>query len=153
MALHFEKYAQEGNALINKLAADLDHPGERDRTSLLLKAVLHALRERITIPESFHLLSQLPMFLKGAYVDQWKYHEQPENYKSLTEFLGRVERLQHSFGEREFSWGQSTEELTRIVLSHLGETLTEGQVEHVLSNLPEEIREFAGNAMMKHEVE
>lgn len=152
MALHFEKFAQEGNEFVNKLAADLGHPGERDRVTLLLKAVLHTLRERITIPESFHLLSQLPMFLKATYVDQWKYREQPENYKTTTEFLGNVERLQHLQGERAFSWSQSTEELTRIVLSHLGEMITEGQAEHVLSNLPEEIRDFVESAMVKHEV-
>ncbi len=153
MALHFEKFAQEGNEFVNRLAADLGHPEERDRVTLLLKAVLHTLRERISIPESFHLLAQLPMALKGAYVDQWKYREQPENYKSLTEFLGNIERLQHSFGEREFSWNQSTEQLTRTVLSHLGEIITDGQVTHIVSNLPEEIREFAESAMIKHEVE
>lgn len=152
MALYFDKYAQEGNAFLNRLATDLGHSQERDRTSLLLKAVLHTLRERITMQESLHLLSQLPMFLKAAYVEQWKYQEQPENYKTKTEFLGRVERLQHSFGEREFTWNQSTEELTQIVLSHLGELITEGQVDHILSNLPEEIRDFVENAMIKHEV-
>lgn len=152
MALHFEKYAQEGNQFINRLAEDLSHPQERERVTLLLRAVLQTLRDRITIPESMHLLAQLPMFLKAAYVEQWKYREQPENYKTKTEFLGNIERLQQSFGEREFSWNQSTEELAGIVLSHLGELITEGQTEHILANLPGEIREYVEQSMLKHEL-
>ncbi len=56
MSLNFQKYAQEGQSFINDLAKELGHPEEVARTGIVLRAVLHTLRERITISESFHLL-------------------------------------------------------------------------------------------------
>jgi len=149
MALHFDKYAQEGNEFINKLAKDLGHPDERERTSIILKSVLHTLRDRITIAESMDLLSQLPMFLKAAYVDQWKYKEQPENFRKLDEFTESVKEHQNSYGESRFPWSKPTLEITTIVLAHIGNYFSEGQVRHIMKNLPEEIAEMIEGAMLE----
>lgn len=149
MALYFDKYAQEGNEFIHKLAIELGHPEERERTSLILKAVLHTLRDRIAIPESFHLLAQLPMFLKAVYVDQWKYHERPASYKHKEDFVHKVEEYQRAYGEVEFPWEKSTLEITSIVLAKLGMYLTEGQISHIMDNLPDELCELIEDSMLK----
>ncbi len=73
MAINFEKFAQEGNEFLSRLATSLGHPEEKGRTGIIMRSVMHTLRERITVGESLNLLSQLPMFLKGIYVDKWKY--------------------------------------------------------------------------------
>ncbi len=143
MAISFEKFAQEGNEYLNELAADLGHPNEKGQTSILLRAVLHALRDRITISQSFHLLAQLPMFLKGIYVEQWKYREKPLALDSLEAFKDAVKKEQAKFGEREFNWNQSTEELIRMVFTSLGTRyLTEGELEDIVSQMPEDLKEL-----------
>lgn len=86
MGLNFNKYAQEGNEFLKELAVELGHPEEINRTAIILRSVLHLFRDRITISESFDFLSQLPMFLKGIYVENWKYSEKPLRIKNLTEF-------------------------------------------------------------------
>jgi uncharacterized protein (DUF2267 family) len=52
MALDFNKYAQEGNEFLHSLAKELGHEKEINQTAIILKSVLHTLRDRITISES-----------------------------------------------------------------------------------------------------
>ncbi|RDV14018.1 DUF2267 domain-containing protein [Pontibacter diazotrophicus] len=143
MAINFDKFAQEGKEYINILAADLGHPEEKGKTAILLRAVLHTLRERITISESLNLLEQLPMFLKGIYVEHWKYKEKPLKIKSVEEFAAAVEQEQAKIGERQFDWNQSTEDLISMVLTSLGTRyFSEGQLEDIAVQLPEELRQL-----------
>ena len=94
MAINFDKFAQEGNLFLKELAQQLGHPQEHARTGIILRAVLHTLRERITISESFNMLAQLPMFLKGIYVDNWKYSEKPVRINTKGEFFEEKARVE-----------------------------------------------------------
>ena len=150
MANYFDKFAQEGNEYLNELAADMGHPEEKAQTYILLRAVLHALRDRIMISESFHVLQQLPMFLRGVYVEQWEYREQPLKVDSLEEFKNVVKQEQAKLGEQDFDWGQHTEELISMVLTSLGTRyLTEGQLQHIATQMPKDLQQLfpvdAGN--------
>ncbi len=69
MTLDFEKYAAKGNEFINKLAEHLNDPDNRDRAGRILRSVLRALRNRLTVEESLQLISQLPMAIKAVYVE------------------------------------------------------------------------------------
>lgn len=139
MGLDFNQYAQEGNEFINKLAADLGHPDRKDQTGILLRAVLHTLRDRISVPENLHVVAQLPMFLKGVYVDQWSYSEDVDRLKTAQEFSKRVEDRQAQLGEQRFDWEQPTEQLIKKVFAAIEQYLTEGEIDDIRSELPEEI--------------
>ena len=141
MSINFNKYAEEGNAFINHLAKNLGHPEETGRTGIILRAVLHALRERITIPESFNLLSQLPMFIKVIYVENWKYSEHPVKFNK-DEFLDEVKRHQDQLGENEFPWEESTEEIVKTVINELRSFVSKGEIDDILAQLPEDFREL-----------
>ncbi len=142
MSLNFQKYAQEGQSFVNDLACELGHPEEIARTGIVLRAVLHTLRERLTISESFHLVSQLPMFLKGIYADNWKFSEKPIDISTKEEFIAEVEKHQQQFGEREFSWNKPTEEIIQIVFSSLGKYISDGEYEDIIAQMPENIKEL-----------
>ncbi|AKD05339.1 DUF2267 domain-containing protein [Pontibacter korlensis] len=138
---NFEKFAQEANEYIRQLANDLGHPEAVGQTYILLRAVLHTLRDHIVISESFHMLSQLPMFLKGVYVEHWEYTEKPLQLQTLEEFKDAVKQEQAQLGEQQFDWGQHTEDLISMVLSSLGTRyLTEGQLQHIATQMPKEVQ-------------
>lgn len=139
MSLNFEKYANEGNAFIKELARNLDHSDEIARTGIILKAVLHTLRERLSIGESLNLVSQLPMFLKGIYVDNWEYKEKSD-IKSIEDFKDEVKRLQDLYGEQKFDWEIPTEEIIRIVISSLGKYISDGEMEHIITQMPKNLK-------------
>ena len=139
MSLDFDKYAQEGNQFVNRLAESLGHPDERDQVTILLRAVLHALRDRISIAENLHVLSQLPMFLKAVYVSEWSYSDDLERVKTTEGFSDRIEAYQQQYGESDFDWKASTPELAAKVFAEIERYLTEGEVVDIKSQLPQDI--------------
>ena len=64
MSLDFEKYAVKGNEFVRLVAEELDV--SLDKAGRIIRAVFHALRNRRSHEESFQLLVQLPMSLKGV---------------------------------------------------------------------------------------
>ncbi|MFP4114283.1 MAG: DUF2267 domain-containing protein [Spirochaetota bacterium] len=139
MGLNFDDYAREGKEFMHKLAKDLGHPDREDQAAILLRAVLHTLRDRIAIAENLHIVAQLPMFLKAIYVDQWSYSLDVDRIKTAREFAERVEHYQELLGEKRFDWKAPTEELITRVLAAVERYLTEGEIADVKSELPEEI--------------
>lgn len=133
---HFEKLINEQHEFIDRLAHALNHPDDTKRVIRALKAVLHTLRERLTIQQSFHMLAQLPAFLKLYYIEGWKYPEKPVKLGSIEEFCKRVKEMQSHFGEREFSWEKSTEEIVNIILASLKKYLDDGTIQHIFAELP-----------------
>lgn len=150
MAFNFEEYANEGKAFVRELAANLGHADDEQTTARVLRAVLHTFRDRITISESLDVLAQLPMFLKSVYVEQWKYRETPLKLRSMNEFKDAVKAEQSKFGEQAFDWQESTEEIIKTTFLSLKKYLTEGQVAHVLSQMPQEIQELFDFQQAKH---
>ena len=145
--VNFDKYAQEGNLYLKELAEKLGHPDEKGRVSIIMRAVLHTLRERLTISESFNLMSQLPMFLKAIYVDNWKYREKPAKIKDINDFTAEVEKYQSQYGEQEFDWKKPTDEIVKIVFNSLYSYISKGEAEDVLAQFPEELEPLIKESM------
>lgn len=138
--INFEKFAKDGSAFLNELSAKLGHGEDKAQVGILLRSVLHVLRDCMTIPQSLHFLAQLPMFLKAIYVEQWKYSEDPIRVKTLEEFSRRVEEEQRKFGERQFDWKESTVDISRTVIAVLHKYVSEGEFEDVVAELPKGIK-------------
>lgn len=140
MAVNFNKYAEEGKLFVSNLAEELGHPEEISRTGIVLRAVLHSLRERITISESLHLLSQLPMFLKAIYVDDWEYREKPVDLNTVEDFKKEVKLHQVQYGEQEFNWSKSTEDIIKTVFAALNIYVSEGEFEDITAQMPKDLK-------------
>ncbi len=54
---------------MNYLATELGHPEEKERVLKIWRAVMHTIRDRIHLGESFQVIAALPMILKGIYVE------------------------------------------------------------------------------------
>lgn len=140
---YFDKHVKEINTYLKELSFELGHENDTEQTVRLLRAVLHTIRDRITIPESIDLLAQLPMMLKAIYVEQWSCHEKPPlSFDDIEGFTEAVKNKQAQFGERKFDWNESTEELAMIVISSLRKYITDGQAIHVMDQMPKEVKEL-----------
>lgn len=142
--LELEKYIHETHDYINRLAEDLGHPEEQRRVMIIWRAVMHTIRDRITISESMDLISSLPMILKGMYTMGWKYHETPPlEYETMEQMKTRVKAFQNQYGESEFDWGKGTDEIISITLDSLERYFSDGQMEHIQNQLPQEVKAVA----------
>jgi uncharacterized protein (DUF2267 family) len=141
MSFHFDKYSQEANTFVNELNHKLGHPGESEASSRLLRSVLHVMRDRITMSENLDVIAQLPMFLKAIYVEQWKYREKPLKFETMEAFCQLVKEEQSRMGERDFQWDEPTNELVLRTFVALRKYFTQGEAQHVLDQMPKEIKE------------
>lgn len=98
-----------------------------------LRAVLHALRDRLTVDEAVQLGAQLPMLIRGLYYEGWTPRGKPvKTHKA--EFLDAVrlpgpERLH-------------PEVLVRAVLSVLDRHISPGELRQVQAMLPKDLRDL-----------
>ena len=140
--LSFDKFAKDANLYSKELAMELGHPDEKDRSMRLWRAVMHTIRDRIHIGESFQIIDPLPMIFKGAYVEGWSYSEKPSlDYDTLEEMKDQVKKHQNKYGEEDFPWSKPTEELVAIVLNSLKKFFSESQLNHIIEQMPKEIKE------------
>jgi uncharacterized protein (DUF2267 family) len=64
---------------------------DRRRAYRALAAVLHALRDRLTVDEVAQLGAQLPILVRGLYYDQWHHPAgKPDRLRHKEEFLAAV---------------------------------------------------------------
>ena len=88
MSLDFEKYAAKGNEFVRLVADELEV--SREKAGRIIRSVFHALRNRLTHEESFQLMAQLPMVLKGVYVDGWHFDKDLDRIRHINDFLDEI---------------------------------------------------------------
>jgi uncharacterized protein (DUF2267 family) len=106
---------------------------DRQRAYRALRAVLHALRDRLAVNDASHLAAQLPMLVRGFYYEGYHPAGKPVDDRKKSEFLAHV--------KAEFSdEGFDTEVVVRAVFNVLAKHITPGEVDKVKQSLPEDIR-------------
>jgi uncharacterized protein (DUF2267 family) len=101
-----------------------------------LRAVLHALRDRLTVEEVAQLGAQLPMLIRGFYYEGWDPTGKPSKIRQREQFLSRI--------GQQFKGDNSVdpEQVARAVFTVLAKRISEGEIEDVKHVLPEEIRDL-----------
>ena len=101
-----------------------------------LRAVLHELRDLLPIEYTAQLSAQLPLVIRGIFFENWQPHPVPLQEIKKEDFLAAVAKALYPYPAME------VEEITKGVLSVLGEKLPAGELEKILNNLPGEIKEL-----------
>jgi uncharacterized protein (DUF2267 family) len=77
------------NAWLKELAEELGW-NDRERAYRAMGAVLHALRDRLTVAEAADLGAQLPMLIRGLYYDGWNPTGKPVKERRKEHFLAHI---------------------------------------------------------------
>src|SRR5579871_3560662 len=108
------------------------------RGYLALRAVLHALRDRLTAPEVAQLAAQLPIFIRGVYYEGWNPSRTPIKSRGKELFLRQV--------RAEFAHTRNpdvdAEGVTRAIFRVMAKHVSKGELEQVKHLLPHELRDF-----------
>jgi len=119
----FDQTLQKTNIWLKAVMEDLGP--DRQRAYHALRAVLHSLRDRLTVEEAAHLSAQLPLLVRGIYFEGWHPAGKPSKDRSTEEFLAHVEeRLQ---GVEPINPATAT----RAVLRVLQANVTDSEMAHV----------------------
>jgi uncharacterized protein (DUF2267 family) len=127
----FDETIQKTNIWLKEIAQDLN--SDRHRAYQSLRAVLHCLRDRLTVDEAAQLGDQFPMLVRGIYYEAWRPAGKPLKIRSREEFL---ERLSTNLAPAPIE----AEDAARAVFQVLERYVTSGEISDVIQELPQDIR-------------
>lgn len=135
---------QKTNAWLSSIEGCL--PGiSRHEAYAALRAVLHALRDRLSPDATAHLGAQLPMLIRGVYYEGWHPAGKPLKIRHMEEFLAHVEQ------ELSPNLAPQSEEVTRAVFRVIEQYLDPGEIDKVIESLPMPLRELWGPPVEPHD--
>ncbi|WP_433463340.1 DUF2267 domain-containing protein [Spirillospora sp. CA-128828] len=122
----------------NRVLKEIEHAHgwskeQRNWSYDALRAVLHALRDRLTVDECAHLSAQLPLLVRGMYYEGWDPSRVPVK-------MDKEEFLQHVRRGFPHEVDAGMEQLVSTVLQALRHYVTEGEWEDIKSSISRDLR-------------
>jgi len=99
-----------------------------------LRAVLHALRDRLPVDQAAALAAQLPMLVRGFYYEGWHPHGKPVKERHKEEFLAHIAAAFQDDPDVD------PERVTLAVFQVLSKHVSSGEIESVKRSMPTELR-------------
>lgn len=122
------------NRILHLIEQSYDWPKERRNQSYnALRAVLHALRDRLTVDEAVDFAAQLPVLVRGMYYDGWHPSQVPKKMHR-DEFLDQIRAEMPPYEIQ-----GSLEDLVRTVAEALRVYITEGEWEDIKAEMPKDL--------------
>ncbi|MDR3638475.1 MAG: DUF2267 domain-containing protein [Isosphaeraceae bacterium] len=129
----FESTYQTTNLWLKQLMAELGWD-DAHRAYHALRAVLHALRDRLTVEEAVDLGAQLPMLVRGFYYEGWVPAGKPLKERKKEDFLA------HIAAEFRHDPEVFPEAVAWAVFKVLESRVSAGEIRDVAHVLPSDIR-------------
>jgi uncharacterized protein (DUF2267 family) len=104
---------------------------DRQHAYVVLRAVLHSVRDRVGPEVSVHLAAQLPLLIRGIFYEGWVPDRTPERL-SLEALVARVGR------EANLPDATAAEQATRAVIHVMWDEFAPGTMDHIIAVLPAE---------------
>ena len=123
---------QETNIWLKAVAEQLQL--DRHDAYIALRAVLHALRDRLPPEVAVHLGAQLPMLVRGFYYEGWHMAGKPTRDRSVQDFL------EHVLKELPPQFPMDALTVSRGVFETLWEKLDRGEFAKLMDHLPVSLR-------------
>ena len=129
----FDTAIQKADIWLKQIMLELNTDSKR-RAYVGMRAVLHALRDRLIIDEAVDLGAQLPLLIRGVYYDEWDPSRNPVKDRHLDDFLARIQTHLRNDSTMDI------EQTVRAVFKVLRSKVTEGEIKDVKGMMPEELR-------------
>lgn len=133
----FDKALSKTRAWLQDVQAEMDYTNLNEAYRAL-RAVLHAMRDRLPVEECAEFAAQMPVLIMGMYYSGWTPAHKPERIKNADEFLDRV--------AAQLPAGEDPLRVTNGVLRVLERHISRGEMNDVRRNFPERLRELWGTA-------
>lgn len=128
-----ERTVEKTNVWLKEVGEEVGSD-DRQYAYRALRAVLHTLRDRLTIEAAAELAAQLPTLVRGIYYEEWSPGRTPVPLHDVDAFLAHVAAEGRMAGETEAS--VAVEAVTRVLRRHV----SEGEIGHVLAVLPDKLK-------------
>lgn len=127
----FDTAIQKADIWLKQIMLEINTDSKR-KAYMGMRAVLHALRDRLTIDEAVDLGAQLPLLIRGVYYDEWDPSKNPIKDRHVDDFLSRIQA--HYRGETP----QDLEQMVKAVFKVIRSKVTDGEIKDVKGMMPDE---------------
>jgi uncharacterized protein (DUF2267 family) len=128
-----DRSVEKTNVWLKELAEDLG-TDDRKFAYRVLRAYLHAVRDRLMVDEAAQFAAQLPELVRGIYYEGWVPSRTPTSERSVDEFLRRIADEALLPGETEASYACSA--AARLLRRHV----SEGEIADLVAVFPQELK-------------
>lgn len=132
-----ERTVEKTHLWLDEVAAELETDDRREAYRVL-RAYLHALRDRLTVDEAAELAAQLPDLIRGIYYEGWDPSKTPVRYDDFADFLDRVADEAQLSGDTAASYAVGA--ASRVLRKHV----SAGEIEDIRAQLPENLQPILG---------
>jgi len=129
----FEHTVDITNGWLKELDERLGWGADSHRAYHALRAVLHALRDRLPPEGTADLGAQLPMLVRGFYYEGWRPAGKPVKERTKERFLSHIAA---AFAGDAYT---DPEVVARAVFKLLKARVSDGEIQDVKHNLPHEL--------------
>lgn len=129
-----ETSLQKTNIWIREIGEQIQCDDQRAYHAL--RAVLHALRDRLSVVEASDLASQLPLVIRGVFYENWRPSKTPVRDRTKDQFL------RHIFDAFPNDLDIDPEEVVRSVFEVMTRHVSDGEIQDVKDNLPKTLQEY-----------
>jgi len=135
----FDKATAKTRAWLKEIEMELGftNPNEAYRA---LRAVLHAIRDRLPAGECAAFASQLPIMIMGMYYSGWTPAHKPEKMRNTEEFMDKV--------SEQLPKGLDPRRVTQGVINVIERHVSNGEIMDVRRNFPEKMQELWKQAVL-----
>lgn len=149
MALNFNQYATEGNTFLKDYAKEMNMSNDPSKAGRIFTAIMHALRDIIPAEESLQFMAQLPMFLKGVYVNGWHIKKEKPKIKQMAEFLDLVRAHDWPAEINDFEYSDEVaENYVDTTFIYLRKYISLGEMEDIRDVLPKNLKSMIYSNLM-----
>jgi len=136
----FENFEKDAREFVRQVANELNEP-DHDVALRVMTGVLHTIRDIVTVEESLHFISQLPLFLKGIYVSDWNL----SNRKGVMDISSLTEHMRSDSqrtGAIDFGDDETALEKFRAVMRVIRRKVSPGMIDSIVAQFPVELKEL-----------
>ena len=127
-----ERTVEKTHIWLNEVAEGLG-TDDRHYAYRALRAVLHSLRDRLTVDVAAKLAAQLPLLVRGIYYEDWDPSRTPLPIHDVKAFLDHVAREGRMAGDTEASLAVAA--VGSVLRAHV----SAGEINEVLAVLPDKL--------------
>ena len=131
----FDKTEQKTMHWLKDVATGMGS-ADMQRSYKVLRAVLHATRDRLLPDEAVQLGAQLPMLVRGFYYEGWHPQDKPKRYRHKASFLAQVDKEVPGLDDVQL------ERAVTAVFQTMESEIPGSELGQVRHALPEELREL-----------
>ena len=135
----FGQYENDATKFVSEVSRELDNQSNHQASIRIMTSVLHVIRDILSLEGSLHLISQLPLLIKGIYVSGWHVGVK-EKIKDKDQLIERLLLQNPRSGPGDFGTDEKALNNVMAIIRVLQRHISPGEIDDIRAQFPLELK-------------